>query len=116
MNKVTPLIMTILLSVSLISDGYSQDNTEERELMTVDGKVAKVDISLSTITVKTTNTLTFLVPIHTPIMNDIYDIKLSDIEPGDDVTIEHYEDPSGKLIATKVMVENEEIYQKRSLR
>jgi hypothetical protein len=49
-------------------------------------------------------------------MNDIYDIKLSDIEPGDDVTIEHYEDPSGKLIATKVMVENEEIYQKRSLR
>ncbi len=109
MNKSMVLILVALLSVSVISDCHSEDNMEGREEMTIDGKVVGVDVSRSTITIKTANELTFSVPINTSIISDIYDIELSDIEPGDDVTVEHYEDSSGKLIATKITVENKEM-------
>lgn len=101
------LTLAALLSISIISYCHSEENTEEHQLMTVDGKVAGVNISRSIITIKAINELTFSVPINTPIMSDIYDIKLSDIKPGDDVTVEYYENSPDKLIATKVTVENQ---------
>lgn len=103
------LILTILLSIYVIGDCHSQDDTEKRELMTVDGKAAEVDISRSTITIKSANELTFSVPVNTPIVDDIYDIKLSDIEPEYDVMVEYYAGSLGKLIATKITVKNKEL-------
>ncbi len=109
MNKIVALTLTMLLSISIISDCHPQNYIEGQEVVTVDGRVVKVDASHSTITIKAVNKLTFSVPMYTPITSDIYDIKLSDIEPGDDVTVEYYEDPSGKLIATGIAVQNREI-------
>jgi len=108
-SKIIALVLVTLLSVSVMVDCRAQENAEELELMTVDGKVTGVDVSRSTITIKAANELTFSVPAKTAIMEGIYDIKLSDIEADDYVTIEHYKDPSGMLIATKITVENKEM-------
>ena len=102
MNKIIAFILMTLLSVFVISDCYAQD----QELMTVAGKVTKVDASRSTITVKLANESTFSVPSSTPIICDAKDIRLSDVETGQYVTVEHYKDPSGNLIATNITVEN----------
>lgn len=103
------LFIAVLFSIYAVDECRSQDDTQGRKLMTVDGKVGAVDISRSTITIKTANELTFSVPADTPIVSGIYDIKLSDIEPEDDVTIEHSGETPGKLIATKITLKNKEL-------
>ena len=106
MNKLAIVILAVVLSVAMINDGYPQDNADAPDLETIDGKVVSVDVVKSTITIKFAVEYTFLVPSQTPIFRDLYDIKLSDIKPGNDVAIEHYKDPSGKLVATRIEVEN----------
>lgn len=43
MNKIAALVLAMLLSVCVISDCRSQDDTDGPELMTADGKVTGVD-------------------------------------------------------------------------
>ena len=105
MNKTIALALMMLLSISMIGQlTYAQDNTEPQELLTFDGKVVSADVSSSILIVRFVNDLTFSVPINTPVKNDIYDIKFTDIKNGDDVTVEYYKDASDKLIATKITV------------
>lgn len=111
MNRIAVLALAVFLSVLVTGDCRAQDDPDGPELMTIDGKVVKVDAARSTITIKFANELTFSVPPNTPITEDVYNIRLSDIEPGDDVTVEHYMGPSGDLIATRVTVENKEAIQ-----
>jgi hypothetical protein len=108
MTKATTLILTAFLSFSMINACHSQYNSGDRDLETIGGKVISVDIMHSSITIKAVNQMKFSVPADTPITCSIYDSKLSNIKPGDDVTVEHYKDGSGNLIATKITVENKE--------
>lgn len=109
MHRVAASIVTVLLSAFMISNCYAQDDAPPREMMTVDGKVASVDVADSTITIKAGNELTFSISPDASLVSGIYDIKLSDIEPGNDVSVEHYQDPSGNLIATKITVKNRDL-------
>lgn len=106
MNKIMALVLTALLSVFIISDCHSQDDTEGPELTTVSGKVVKIDAVNSAITIRLANDITFSVPLNTPVLSNAQNIRLSDVNIGQYATVEHYEDPSGKLIATKVTAEN----------
>lgn len=102
-----PVLLVILLSISVVNDCHSVDQLDEPQgpdLMTFGGKVVSIDLSRSTIVVNFVNELTFSVPTNTPVKNDIYDIRFSDIRLGDNVTIEYYKDSSDKLITTKITV------------
>jgi len=87
------------------SAAYSSDWGADDNFTTIDGTVSSVDTLDSKITINAVNDLTFSVPINATIKQDIYDIKLSDINVGDYVTIEYYSDASGKKQAKTITVE-----------
>lgn len=73
---------------------------------TIDGRVLSVDAQNSLITVKTVETLVFFVPSSANVTNkDGFTIQLSQINPGNYVMVEYYDDKSGKHIARGINVE-----------
>lgn len=73
---------------------------------TIDGIVVSVDPQNSSITVKMVETLTFYVPSGASVTNeDGFNIQLSQIESGNYVMVEYYNDKSGRHIVRGINVE-----------
>lgn len=104
-------IRTMVLAVIFVSLAagicYCQDDTAEPETMTTDGYVTSTDVRNSTISIKTVNAGVYFVALDTKIKRDVYDIELPDINKGDYVQIEYYEDKTGARIARRITVEYE---------
>lgn len=111
MNKIMALVFAAVICVPAIDNCYAQYeyDMQKEGIETVDGTVVSVDLSGSTITIRSAaGDLAFSVPVNAPVVSGIYDIKLSDIETGQYVSVEHYRDSSGKLIARKITIQNQE--------
>lgn len=81
---------------------------ENPNIKTVEGNVSSVDLQGSRITITSVNTMTFTIPPNARVVQDAYDIKLSDIKAGSYVTIDYLDDPSGKHEAQTITVHYEE--------
>ncbi len=103
MVRVISLLM--IIGVVMSSPSYCQYDAEEPELKTIGGTVSSISVAKSVIVIQAGNTFTFSVSPQATITRDIYDIKLSDINVGDYVTVEYYDDASGSHIATGISVE-----------
>lgn len=89
-------IFTMLACVLTIGlSAYCDDSYSEDDLRIFDGKVVSVDVKKSTITVKSALEMTFTVSKDTQLIDDIYDIELSDLRIGNYVTVEYVTDPDG---------------------
>lgn len=102
------MIRFLLISIFLITiltacmPLYCQDSGN---LMTFDGNVVSVDPQNSKIVVQTSETFTFSVSSDAKIINeDGFDVKLSDVNPGNYVTLDYYDDNAGNHIATHIEV------------
>lgn len=72
----------------------------------VEGNVVSVDPQGSSIVVKTYRNTVFSVPSDAKLTNpDGFEIQLSDIDPGNYVTVEYYDSGSGEHIAKNINVE-----------
>lgn len=94
------IIAMFLTTVSLCADWQDLD---DENLRTFQGNVTAVDIGGSSITVQATISAVFPVSLDTLLKKDDIDIKLSDINVGDYVTIEYYHDGSENKIPVKVL-------------
>ena len=108
--KKTLLLILMASCLAFGATAYCRENAfnEDPKIKTVDGRVSNVDVQRSRITITSVNTMTFSVPIKARVVQDIYDIKLSDVKSGDYVTIDYLDDPPGKLEAQVITVHYEE--------
>jgi len=108
MKRVLILAVTAFYLVSGAA-AYCWENAfnEDPRIETVEGRVSNVDVQRSRITIKSVDTMTFLVPLNARVVQDIYDMKLSDVKAGDYVTIDYLDDPSGKHEAKTITVHYE---------
>lgn len=81
---------------------------EDPRIKTIEGHVSDVDVKASRITIMSVDSMTFYVPVSARVMQDIYDMKLSDVKAGDYVTIDYHDDPPGKLEAQTITVHYED--------
>lgn len=77
-------------AIALCDQNYSED-----DLRIFDGKIAYLDAKKSIITVRSALTMTFNISKDTQLIDDIYDIELSDLKIGDYVTVEYVQGASG---------------------
>lgn len=104
MNKTLVLAVAALCLV-FSSAAYSwEDAFTDPRLKTTEGKVSDVDVQTSRITISSVDVMVFSVPTNVRVVQDIYDIKLSDIRKGDYVTIDYLEDTPGKREAQVITV------------
>lgn len=81
---------------------YSQDDTGAA-VKTIGGRVISVDPQGFSMTVKTYENTVFSVPLSAKLINkDGFDVELSDINPGNYVTVDYYDTPAGAHIARHV--------------
>lgn len=93
------------LTFSLCAIAFSQYDTREATL-TVSGRVVSVDPQASVIVIRTMENMVFSVAPNAKIVNsDGFDIRLSDINPGNYVSVDYYDDRSGKHIITNIEVD-----------
>lgn len=86
---------------------YAQEDNSERKVKTVEGSVAVADWVGSKITLDTLDDQTTIsVPKDTLAMKGTDKIDLTDIEQGDDVEVEYYDDPSNGPTAVKITDKN----------
>jgi len=83
-------IMAIVL-FGMAALAYADQDYREEDLRIFDGKVVALDIQNGTITVKSALEKTFKISKNTQLIDDIYDIELSDLDLGDYVTVEYVE-------------------------
>jgi len=104
--KKIPVFLTTGILILTASFSFSQQEyVEGKEVLTLSGRVESVNPSGSTIVVKDVNEVRFQVPPDAKLVKDIYDIKLSDINTGDYVTVEYYTASSGSNIVTRISVD-----------
>ncbi|MDP3790608.1 MAG: hypothetical protein Q8R38_01005 [Candidatus Omnitrophota bacterium] len=108
------IIILFLAALFSVVPSYSQDDNppiwdrrgSDPIVRTIDGKVISVDPQDSTITVKMVEALVISVPSSASVTNkDGFSIQLSQINPGNYVMVEYYDDKSGKHIARGINVE-----------
>ncbi len=113
MRRVIIAIMFIGLLGALPS--YCQNQPVKEEVKTIEGEIVTKDAVALTIDVKwlenameeAYNQSTFLVSEDTPIICGIGNIGFSDLNMGDRVVIDYYEDSFGKFAAKRITVKTE---------
>ena len=98
--------MLAVISAILIFSAAPLRCQDESAPNTIDGSVASVDPQNFKITVKTPQTLVFSVTSGTKITGqDGLDMQLSDINIGNYVMVDYYDDRSGAHVAASINVE-----------
>ena len=83
-------VLILVLGAVITAPCYCDYQDSDSELRVFDGKVVDVNIGESLLTVKGITEIVFPISNDTKMIRDIYDIKLSDIDKGDYVTVEYY--------------------------
>lgn len=102
--------MVRILSIALISmvifgaDSYCQTDAD-KERKVFEGTVSSVDSQTGRMVVKGITVETFVVPVEASIVQELYDIKLSDLKKDDYITVDYFVDKNGKKIATNINLE-----------
>ena len=96
MKRLALRAIILVIAIFFTAAAYCDDYYDGPPLKTIDGKVLAVDTLSSKITIDAVNVITFHVRINAVIKQDVFDIKLSDIKVGDYVTVDYYDDGSGK--------------------
>lgn len=102
----------IIFSIAMIAacfvaalPAYCQDDGG-RVMQTVDGRVVSVDALGSKIVIKTIDNMAFSVASDAKIINkDGFSIKLSQVNTGNYIMVDYYDDPSGKHIITDIEID-----------
>lgn len=95
--------MLVVAGIIEILPANCQDDVTGK---TIEGRVISVDAQNSQIIVKTFESIIFSVPSNAKLINsDGFDIQLSDITPGNYVSVDYYDDPTGHHIVTNIEVE-----------
>lgn len=103
MLSISIILFTILISGVFI---YCQSDSLVKDIKTIDGYVASVDIQNSNIAVKASEVMTFSVPSSAAITNaDGFSIQLSDVKIGSYATIGYYDEQSGKHVLIGMEIE-----------
>jgi len=76
---------------------------DDENLRTFQGTVTAVDLAASTISAQATISAVFPISSDTSLKKNDIDIKLSDINIGDYVTIDYYHDGSGNMKPVKIL-------------
>ena len=97
------IVSILAILVILSAPCYSQDNSENRALSTVEGGVTSVDWVGAVISVN--NNIMISVPSNTVIYKGEDQISLSDVNMGDPVTVTYYDDPPGVHKAFRIIVQ-----------
>ncbi|MDD5422369.1 MAG: hypothetical protein WC592_07750 [Candidatus Omnitrophota bacterium] len=106
MIKNIAVVLTVMMCAAAATPCYCQDEAEGRELMTVEGYVTTVDDRGSQIKIRGIKNTGFSIDKNATITaEDASDIKLSDINKGDYVAIEYYDEPSGSSVVTSIAVQ-----------
>ena len=104
MNKIIVIIFIMLsLSAIMIMPSYSDDQCSDEDLRVFEGTVVNVDVGKSMLTVNGTTQIDFPISLDTTLKKDIYDIKLSDINKGDYVTVQYCRQGSDSRVPLKVI-------------
>ena len=105
--KITLSICVVLLVVFAFAvPVYCQSDSLVDGMKTIDGNVVSVNVQDSSVVVKAYEAMTFSVSSKANIINaDGFDIRLSDVKTGSYVTIDYYDDQSGKHVLTGMEVE-----------
>ncbi len=106
------LILTLILIISVCGAGLSLAQygdqgsavCEDANLRTFDGTVLSVDVVGSSLTVKGIQQRKFIISSGTKLTKNIFDIKLSDVNAGDYVTIGYCDNPDGSVKTLRVDV------------
>lgn len=107
MKKIVIIAVFMILSVTIASElCHCQNNydSSDEDLRVFDGKVVNVDTYKSILTVKGVGQIDFPITSDTSIQSDLYDIKLSDIDLGDYVTVQYYRSGSESRSPMKVLI------------
>ena len=108
MKKAIIMSMIVLVALFLAArpsycqEGQGEGPSFDENLRVFDGKVTGVDVGGSTLTVKEQAEITFPISLDTKLVNDINDIKLSDIAVGDYVTVEYTRKGNESRVPVKV--------------
>ena len=97
------LIILAAIMSSALCYGQNRYDDSDQELRTFDGRVVNVDTGKSVLTVKGIAEIDFPITSDTSLRSDIYDIKLSDIDAGDYVTVQYYRSGSESRLPSKVL-------------
>ena len=85
---------------------HSQGDPLVDDMKTIGGNVVSVDIQNSLMVIKAYEVMTFTVPSDAKIVNaDGLDIGLSDVNPGNYVTVDYCDDKSGRHVMKGMEVE-----------
>ncbi len=106
MKKIIALsILTIIACVFAASPCFCQNrfDTTDEELRVFEGKVVDVDTGKSVLKVRGVTDIDFPIDSDTTLQNDSYAIELSDMDPGDYVTVQYYRKESESRSPMKVI-------------
>ena len=93
------LMLLLILSIPC----YSQDNSGNPPVSTIDGSVTSVDWVGAVISVN--NNILISVPPDTVIYKGEDSISLTEVNEGDPVTVTYYDDPDGAHKALRIIVQ-----------
>lgn len=100
--SITHLIVLAAIAVIMAGPAYCQ---ADNMIKTVDGTVVSVDHQNSQIVIKASENLTFSVSSAAQMINkDGFDVQLSDIKPGNYVTVDYYDDSDGRHVITNLEI------------
>jgi hypothetical protein len=101
-------IFSLLITLSIFSAAYSQENPKKNQAKTISGTVSDMDSVGNTISILTDDQhrMSFFVPGSAVITRDTHDIGLMDIKQGHPVTIQYDISSSGKDIVESIVDNN----------
>lgn len=102
------IILSFLLTASMVTAAYSQENPGNYQTRTISGTVADIDFVGNTISIltKDQHQMSFLVPGNAVITRDTHDIGLMDIKQGHPVTIQYDISSPGKDMVYSIVDNN----------
>lgn len=104
-NMVSLCVIFFIVFVMSAGLAHCQDDTAA-VVKTLEGRVVSVDPQGFNITIKTYENIVFSVPLSAKLTSqDGFDIQLSDINTGNYVTVDYYDNRAGEHIAKNINVE-----------
>jgi len=114
MQKAVCLIVFLALSLAIVPLAFSQQDYNQQDVLTLRGQITQVDWPASAITVRYLQTkdyvsfdeVTFFVPANIHIVRGSSTINLSQLQIGDQITIEYVNTSPGplKVISMTVLI------------
>lgn len=105
MKIVVSICVALLVVFALSVSVHCQDNSLVDNMKTADGDVISVDIPNSQIVIRSSEVMTFSVPLDADIIDkNGFGIQLSDVNVGNYVTVGYHDDKSGLHVMNSMEV------------